>query len=46
MGEAVGIAARFAIDRGCPMREIDGTEVREAIAERGDPLLSKKISEG
>ena len=45
MGEAAGIAARFAVEGALPLRSIDGAAVREVMAKRGDPLLCKKYEE-
>ena len=41
MGEAVGIAARLAIESGEPVRMLDGARVRAVMVERGDILLAK-----
>lgn len=40
MGEAAGIAARFAIEGDLPVRMVDGKRVRRKMAERGDVLLA------
>ena len=45
MGEAVGIAAKIAIEEDRPIREINGARVRCEMAKRGDLLLSRKGTE-
>jgi hypothetical protein len=37
-GQAAGIAAAMAADRGCALGELDGDDVRRAVEERGARL--------
>ncbi|MFH1570069.1 MAG: FAD-dependent oxidoreductase, partial [Gemmatimonadota bacterium] len=40
VGQAAGLGAAMAVERGCAPGELDGTEVRQVLVEMGAPLAA------